>query len=169
VHGERNGPQAGPGQHHHRIGRRDAAAFGNKFGLSRVGEADGEQLRLGHWPGDQRRCHALAGDAGGQFQAVERAAGAGQIGFAGHDLAGIINLNQWQRAIEGSGRGGRIRQHGNRPIPYGADRTCVTNGKEWRQPGGDPLFPGAGDNFRANAGRIADRNGQWRRDWCHQR
>ncbi len=95
-----------------------------------------------------------------------------KYGVSAEDVRAAIqatNANRPKGAIEGSGRGSRIRQHGNRPIPHGADRTCVTNGKEWRQPGGDPLFPGAGDNFRANAGRIADRNGQWRRDWCHQR
>src|SRR3546814_20932949 len=80
----------------------DTAAFGHELGLAMMGETDGIKLRLRYRRGHQRRRCAGARQPGGQFQRIERAAGARRIGLARHDIAGRIDLENgrapvWER------------------------------------------------------------------------
>ena len=156
MDGDRDGPQAGTGEHHNGIGRGNPAAFGDKFGLARIVEADVIQLRLGYRPGHYTAGKAVARQSDGNFQAVEGAARTSQIGIAGRDLARIINLDQRQGGIEGSS-GIRWRaQRGNRAIPDRRECPPVTNGKERREIFRRACGPGSRNDFGPDAGGVAD-------------
>jgi hypothetical protein len=120
------------------------------------------ELDLGDRRGHQRASRAGVGQADRQLQRVERAARAGEVGLAKHDLAGIVDLDQRQGKGEAAGRIGRGRDAFDRAAPDRFDRALIAHREEGQETMLDPGFPGLGHHFRADPGRIPQCNREWR-------
>ena len=66
-------PAEGSKHAHHRVGRGDAAAFGDEFGLPRMRIADAVQRIFRYRTCDQRRTRLIARQPDPGFERVERA------------------------------------------------------------------------------------------------
>ena len=162
MDGDRDGAEAGSGEHHHGVYRRNAAAFCDELGLARIVEADIVELRLGYRTGDNAAGKTVARQPNRNLEAVECATRAGKIRISRGDLARIIDLDQRQGAIKGSRRVGWCAQCFDGAIPYGVYRPPVADGKEGRQVFGVAGRPSRRDDFRTDPGRIAHRHCQRR-------
>ena len=157
--GDRHHPQARPGQHHRDQLARNAAALGDELGLAGMGEADRVEPALRHRAGDEPRSRAHLGEADRELQRVERVARLGEAGAAQGER-GIGDIDDRQGVVERRGGGGGIADQGDRAVPDRLHAVDVADREERRQRLGAPPFPALGDHFGADAGRIAQRNGE---------
>ncbi len=135
MRGDADRAQRRAGEHHRDVAGRDAAALGDEFGLSRMGEAGGVERGLGDGAGDDRRDRVLAREADRDLEAGDRAARAGHIGLARDDLAGVLDLHDRQRLAEAAARLVGRSDPAQRAVPHRCDRPAVAD----REEGGEAL------------------------------
>ena len=68
---DRDGTKRRPGEHHRDIGGRNAAPFGDEFGLAGVGEPDRIKLLFRYRAGDHRAGRTRAGKPDRKFERIE--------------------------------------------------------------------------------------------------
>ena len=139
----------------------DAAALGDELGLARMDEADRVELGLGDGAGDEARGGAGAGQADGEFERVERVAGAFEVGPPGHDLGVGLDPQDRQRRR----RTRRPPRGDRRSIAIGPSQTALTAETLPTAKKGGTLVPAAPlpafrDDLRPDPRRIAQRDGE---------
>ena len=160
VDRDRHHPQARPGEHHHRVARRDTAALGDVFGLAGVGEADRGKLRLGDGRRDQRRRRAAADQPGGDLERLKCQLRARHVRRAG----GVIearDVEHRQHVAEAGGcRIGRVDRQQRDCQPAGPRRSGkdrdTADHEERRKARLAPLKPGRAGKLRPDPGGVAD-------------
>ena len=162
MHRHRHHPQRRPGEHHHRILGRDAAAFGDELGLAGMGIADRVELRLGDGPRHQRAGRADAGETGGEFQRLQRDMRGGERGGSGHHRARIAHRQDRQRRTEHGERLFRVTDRRDWAVPYRAHGSGIAHGEERRESFGIARGPCLGGDFRPDPRRIAQCDGEGR-------
>ena len=170
VDGQWHDAQRRPRQHHHRIGRGDAASFGDEFGLAGMGVTDAVQRLFRHRPGDQRRAGLGAGQADAGFQRMQRTGRAGWGRSAEGQRAAVLQVPEGQGVVEGANDVGHAADPLDRAVPDGGDRGGVADGDEGRQPLIAPRHPGTRRHLGSDAGRVThgDRDRAAMGGWKHQ-
>ena len=159
--GDRDGAKRRPGEHHRHVGGRNAAAFGDEFGLAGVGETDRVELLLADRAGDHRAGRPRAGETDRELERIERAMRADCAWMAKvMDLAARY-VEQREPDVEGRIGIAQIVDQLDRAIPDQLEATCIANRDERREAERAAIVPAFGNHLRPDAGGVAKRNCQW--------